>query len=118
MAVIDEIMKVAPDPELKGAMEEPGYMFVVKVRAIEAVRADRTRPKYERLGMERLAWFFRIDERTLYEWWAAYKEGGIDALRSNTMNRGRKAMVPVKTLEEARDALLARNSQAEAARNL
>ena len=76
------------------------------------------RPKYDRLGMKRLAWLFHVSERTMYDWWAAYQEGGADALRRHTENLGQKPKVSREVLEETRDRLLARNAQAEAAKNI
>ena len=93
-------------------------LLAVKARAVQAVAADRMRPKYDRLGMKRLAWLFHVSERTMYDWWAAYQEGGADALRRHTENLGQKPKVSREVLEEARDRLLARSAQAEAARNI
>ena len=116
--VIDALMMSAPDAELQGAMDERKDMFDVRVRAVDVVRRDRMLPKYRRLGMKRIAWLFRVTENTLYEWWDAYKRDKVDALRSRPGDRGRKRDIPIETLREARDALLARNPQAEAARNV
>lgn len=93
LAVIDELMKAAPDPGLQGAIDERKNMFDVRVRAVDDVRRDRMPPKYQRLGMKRIAWMSRVSLNTMYEWWGAYKEGGIDALRSNATDRWRKAGV-------------------------
>lgn len=114
-AVIDALIEIEPAADLQDAMDERGDMFDVKVRAVSVVRADRTLPKYKRLGMGRIAWVFRVSERELCEWWAAYEGGGVDALRSSEVNRGREARVGAEVLAEARDALLARNAQAAAA---
>ena len=92
--------------------------LVVKLLAVKAVDADRQRPKYRRLGMKRIAWFYNATGRTLYRWWDAYQKGGVDALRRPTENLGRPPKVSTATLEGARDRLLARNAQAEAAKNV
>lgn len=117
-AVIDALIKTyRPGARLQGALDERGDMFDVRVRAVSVVSADRTLPKYERLGMRRIAWLFHVTVNTLYEWCAAYESGGVDALRSSEGNRGREARVGAEVLAEARDALLARNAQAAAAGN-
>lgn len=118
LAVIDTLMELEPDPELNAAMEQRKAMFDVRVRAVDIVRRDRMLPKYQRLGMRRIAQMEHVTEKTLYEWWAAYERGGVDALQSRPGDRGRKPDVSRETLVEARDALLARNPQAEAAKNM
>ena len=118
--IIDGYIKECPlDPGLQSVMDDRCLdLLAVKARAMQAVVADRMRPKYDRLGMKRLAWLFHVSERTMYEWWAAYQEGGADALRRHTENLGRKPKVSREVLEETRDKLLARNAQAEAAKNI
>ena len=118
--IIDTYIKeFQPDAELLAALVETGHdVFGVKLRAIKAIAADRSLPKYKRLGMRRIAWLQHVSVRTLYAWWAAYKKGGVDALRRSTENLGRPPKVGMATLEETRDKLLARNAQAEAARNI
>lgn len=116
-AVIDTLIEIEPAADLQDAMDERGDMFDVKVRAVSVVRADRTLPKYGRLGMRRIAWLFHVTEKTLYEWCAAYESGGVDALRSKAGNLGREARVGAEVLAEARGALLARNAQAAATGN-
>ena len=118
-AIIDGYIECPLDPGLQSVMDDKCLdLLAVKARAVQAVVADRKRPEYDRLGMKRLAWLFHVSERTMYEWWAAYQEGGADALRRHTENLGRKPKVSREALEETRDKLLARNAQAEAARNI
>ena len=50
------IEEFQPDAELLAALVETGHdVFGVKMRAIKAIAADRSRPKYRRLGMRRIA---------------------------------------------------------------
>lgn len=48
-------------------------MFDVKVRAVNVVERDQSLPKYQRLGMERNAWFLQVSLSALCECWAACK---------------------------------------------
>ena len=118
--VIDAyIREYRPAADILDVLDNAGQdPLLLKTLAMRAVAADRQRPKYRRLGMERIAWFYNVSERTLCRWWAAYQEGGIDALMRPTENLGRPPKVDMATLEETRDKLLARNAQAEAARNV
>ena len=69
------------DPGLQSAMDDRCLdLLAVKARAVQAVVADRKRPKYDRLGMKRVAWLFHASERTMCDRWAAYQEGGAGAL--------------------------------------
>ena len=114
-AVIDTLIKTyRPGTKLQGALDERGDMFDVKVRAVSVVRADRTLPEYERLGMRRIAWLFHVTEKTLCEWWAAYEGGGVDALRGGAGGGGRKAGAGGGTSAKAGSA---RKARAAAGRN-
>ena len=118
--VIDAyIAEYRPTAEILAVLDNAGQdPPLLKTLAIRAVAADRQRPKYRRLGMRRIAWFYNVTERTLYRWWVAYQKGGVDALQRPTENLGRPPKVSMVTLGETRDKLLARNAQAEAARNI
>ena len=118
-AIIDAYIEFRPDTKLLDVLDNAGQdPLVVKTLALRAVAADRSLPKYRRLGMKRIAWLYNISVRVLYRWWGAYQKGGIDALMRPTENLGRPPKVSKVTLEEARDRLLARNAQAEAAKNI
>ena len=79
--VIDAyIREYRPAAEILDVLDNAGQdPLLAKTLAIRAVAADRGRPKYRRLGMERIAWLYNASERTLCRWWAAYQEGGVDA---------------------------------------
>lgn len=90
-AAIDALIELEPAADLQDAVEERRDMFDVMVRAVSLAGADRMMPKHERLGMGRIARVFRVSERELCEWWAAYEGGGVDALRNSAGGGGRKA---------------------------
>lgn len=116
--IIDTYIKeYTPHPELEDAMNECRNMFDAKVRAMQAVESDRMLPKCCRLGMARIAWLFHVSERILYEWWDAYKKGGIGALQSRPGNRGRLRKADRASSEETGDAGPVRSARADAARN-
>ena len=118
-AVIDTLIRTyRPGVELQDALSERGDMFDVKVRAMSVVKADRALPKYERLGMRRIAWLFHVTVKTLYEWWTAYEGGGVDALRSGAGGGGREARAGGGTPAKAGDAPPARKARAAAGRNV
>lgn len=84
------------EKEITAALDTNGYgTYTDRVRAIRLVKADRTLPKYKRLGMRRIAWIFRVTQRTLSNWWALYKGGGLDALR-DPVRPGREPKAPRK----------------------
>ena len=104
-------------PDLQEALADRPYeMYEVRKLAVRLVEADRTLPKYHRLGMARIAWIANVSERSLYEWWDAYEEKGIPGLRNNMEGRGRPRKADRKEIEAARDRFLARNAQAEVAK--
>ena len=118
-AIFDAYNGYQPDAKILAALDAEGQdPLVVKLLAMKAVDADRSLPKYRRLGMKKIAWFYHVTERTLYRWWVAYQKGGVDALQRPTGNLGRPPKVSMATLEETRDKILARNAQAEAAKNV
>ena len=115
--IIDTCIDYTPDPGLEDAMNECRNMFDVRVRAMRAVEADRMLPKYDRLGMARIAWLFHVSERILHEWRDAYRKGAIGALQSRPGNRGQPQKADRAAREEAEDAGPARSARADAARN-
>ena len=58
------VEKYQANAELLAALGAVGQdSLVVKLLAVKAVDADRQRPKYRRLGMKRIAWFYNATER-------------------------------------------------------
>ena len=112
MEVIDTLMRTyRASPELQEALADRPYeLFEVRKLAVRLAEADRTLPKYKRLGMVRIAWLANVSERVLYEWWDAYVEKGIPGLRINMEGKGRPRKADRKEIEAARDSLLARNA--------
>ena len=119
-AIIDTcIEECQPDAEILAALDDEGQdTLVVKVLAIRAVAADRQQPKHRRLGMERIAWFYHVPERTLSAWWDAYQKGGVDALQRPAENLDRVPKVGRAAPEEARGRRLARNARAKAGKGI
>lgn len=118
-AVIDALIReYRPGTELLNALNERRAMFGVRVRAVRAVEADRTRPKHERLGMKRIAWLLYVDEQTLRDWWAAYEKGGVGALRSRAGSRWLAAESGSGAPAEAMDTSPARSAGGAPRRSL
>lgn len=95
--IVDTLMvSYKEEKDIAAALATNGYgTYTDRVRAIRLVKADRTLPKYKRLGMKRIAWFFGVTGRTLSNWWAAYRDGGLDALR-DPVRPGREPKAPRK----------------------
>ena len=117
--VIDTYIKeYRPDAELLAVLDSTAQDPLVKVLAIRAVAADRQQPKHRRLGMERIAWFYHVSERTLCAWWDAYQKGGVGALQRPAENLGRVPKVGRAAPGEARGRPLARNARAKAGKGI
>ena len=92
-------------------------MFGLGVSAVRLIEADRTMPKYHRLGMARIAWIMGVSLRSTYNWWDAYKKGGASALRNNMWRPGPKPKVEPEVLEELAMGLLERRRHAGGVNN-
>jgi len=104
-----------PTKGIQEAMDSREYdIFDIRVLVVRLVEADRATPKYHRLGMETIAWIYGVSLRSAYNWWAAYKKGGVDALRNDMWRPGPKPKVAPEVLEEVADELLERRKNAVA----
>lgn len=71
------------DPKLQAAIDSTVHeSFAVRVRAMRILELDMNLPERERLGMDQIASLFAVGRDVLDEWWSAYQEGGVDALRN------------------------------------
>ena len=71
------------DPKLQAAIDSTVHeSFAVRVRAMRILELDAGLPERERLGMDQIASLFAVGRDVLDEWWSAYQEGGVDALRN------------------------------------
>ena len=90
--IIDRCMQeYRPKADLQEALDSREYeIFDLRIAAVRLIEADRTLPKYRRLGMERIAWIMGVSLRSAYNWWDAYKKGGPEALRNDMWRPGPK----------------------------
>ena len=83
-----------PKEGIQEAIKSREYeIFDIGVLVVRLVEADKATPKYRRLGMERIAWIYGVSLRSVYNWWAAYKKGGVDALRNDMWRPGPRPKV-------------------------